>query len=139
MKPYPFLDEDVDAQFFLLALNITNVLLGVFVPMALLLLLLLMPITNLYHFFTNLKHLSYNYPSSGFAKYRKGYFWLTIFYVPAAVVFSFWIEKFHDNSSLGFFVIVWIIIPQIVGILYSLLCYMERKALTKDEAPVVLY
>ena len=139
MRPYTFLDEDVDAQFLLIVLNIVNILIGVFVPAALLLLLLLMPITNLYHFFTNLKHISYNYPSNGFAKYRRGYFWLTIIYLPIAVALTFWVESFHNDSFLWFLLTAWIIVPQIVMIAYTLMCHLERRALAKTEEPVVLY
>jgi hypothetical protein len=137
MKPYAFLDEDIDAQFLLIVLNIVNVLIGVFMPAALLLLLLLMPITNLYHFFTNIKHISYNYPSNGFAKYRRGYFWLTLFYIPTAVALSFWVESFHGIGFPWFLLTTWIIIPQIVSIVYTVLCYMELKALTKNNTQVI--
>lgn len=139
MKTYPAIRRDVDIQNFLLIVNLINIVIGIALPVLLIFLVIVMPITNLYHFFTNIQHINKGYPSGEFKKYRKAYFWLTVFYVPAAAVLSFWLEGFHDNSFPIFFLIAWIIIPQIVLIAYSVLCNKELKALTKEQATVVLY
>lgn len=139
MKPYSALKTDVDVQFGLLILNGLNIVLTIAVPTFVIFFLLIMPITNLYHFFTNLNHIQNNYPSVGYIKYRRAYTWLTVIYLPIAFVLTYYCNGIFHAAFLVFLLITWIIIPQIVLIAYTILCYSELKELIKDDAPVVLY
>ena len=139
MRPYPALKTDVDVQFGLLILNGLNIVLTIAVPTFVIFFLLIMPITNLYHFFTNLNHIQNNYPSVGFAKYRRAYTWLTIIYLPIAFMLSFFDTAIFGSMFKVFLLATWIIIPQIVLFAYTIMCHKELKELTKDDAPVVLY
>ena len=139
MRPYTALQRDVDFQFFMLAINGLNIVLSLAMPMFIIFFLIIMPITNLYHFFTNLNHIQNNYPSVGFAKYRRAYTWLTVIYLPIAFVLTYYGNGIFHAAFLVFLLITWIIIPQIVLIAYTILCYSELKELIKDDAPVVLY
>ena len=139
MRPYTALQRDVDFQFFMLAINGLNIVLSLAMPMFIIFFLIIMPITNLYHFFTNLNHIQNNYPSVGFAKYRRAYTWLTVIYLPIAFVLTYFGHTIFPAAFLIFLIVTWIIIPQMVLFAYTIMCYKELKALAKDDVPVVLY
>jgi hypothetical protein len=123
----------------MLAINGLNIVLSLAMPMFIIFFLIIMPITNLYHFFTNLNHINNHYPSIGFAKYRRAYTWLTVIYLPIAFMLSFFDTAIFGSMFKVFLLATWIIIPQIVLFAYTIMCHKELKALTKDNAPVVLY
>lgn len=134
MKTFNLGKVDLYFQYILATLNALITMVGFAAPHFFLLLALLQIFINIYHFFTNLIHLQAQHRSIGYTKYRVGYLWLTIIYVPTAAIITWLIAETQMEQLLDvFLLVVWLVIPQIVIYLYTYLCTEEIDFIEHNE------
>ena len=119
---------DLYTQYFLACINTCAIIAVAFNTDFFGPLLLIQIFINLYHFFTNMVHLNANHRSVGFAQYRSYYQTLSLVYVPVGFILTL-----AFLGSLAFFIITWLIIPQIVLHAYIYLCKKELDFIEQRE------